>query len=194
MSKVLLIIDVQNDFINGVLGSSEAKAAVPNIKQLIENFNGEILAVTRDEHITDIHEEVTVERRKLPLHCMRGSNGAKIEESIYKTLQSVTRHWWYTIEKSTFGAVNDLIEFFDGFGDCDSIDTVEICGLCTDICVLNNALIARNLLPHAEIIVYSNCCAGSTPENHEAALKILQSNLIEVKEFNPIEYNFEIGF
>lgn len=193
MSKVLLIIDVQNDFIDGTLGSPEAKAVVPNIKQLIENFNGKIIAVTRDEHIADDYEE-TVERRKLPFHCMRGSNGAKIEESIYKTLQSITGNWWYTIEKSTFGAVNELVDFFDGFGDCDSIDTVEICGLCTDICVLNNALIARNLLPYAEIIVYSNCCAGSTPENHEAALKILKSNLIEVKEFNPIEYNFEIGF
>lgn len=193
MSKVLLMVDVQNDFIDGTLGSPEAKAVVPNIKKLIENFNGEVLAITTDKHIADSHEE-TVERRKLPLHCMKGSNGVKIEASIYETLQSISGKLWYTIEKSTFGAVDDLIHFFDWLESCHPVDTLEICGLCTDICVLNNALIARNLLPYAEIIVYSNCCAGSTPENHEAALKILKSNLIEVKEFDPIEYNFEIGF
>ena len=170
MKRVLIVVDVQNDFVDGVLGSKEAQAIIPAVKAKIEKYDkyGREILFTRDSHDGDYL--YTSEGRKLPIkHCIMGTRGHRIVDGL-ETHNS--RH----IDKPTFGYTG-WAEVLDMLGDPDSI---EMIGLDTDICVVTNALIIKTLNPDIEITVDASCCAGSTPEKHKAALEVLKSCQIEV--------------
>lgn len=168
MKKVLIVIDMQNDFIDGSLGTKEAQAIVPNVKKKIEEYKtrGDAIIFTRDTHYTDYLE--TNEGKHLPVeHCIKDTFGWQIAEEL--DADSFT-----CIDKETFG-----FRYWDMLGD--DIESVELVGLCTDICVVSNALILKATFPEIDIAVDSSCCAGVTPDSHKAALttmKMCQINVI----------------
>lgn len=177
--KVLIVIDVQNDFVYGSLGSDEAIAVVPNIVKKVNEYknNYDLIIFTQDTHYDDYLD--TQEGKKLPVeHCIRGTNGWEIIDEInYKKCEKFNNFAVY--RKSTFG--------FDDWGweerfnnTDDSLLDIEIIGLCTDICVITNALLIKTYYPEAKITVDASCCAGSTPERHKAALDVMKSCQINV--------------
>lgn len=176
MSKVLLVVDVQNDFISGVLGTPEAQAIVPNIKKRIEqyllysNYSDRAKVIyTMDTHLPeDFLFSRSVECNRIPTHCLADTNGWDIQSDCYYPAGNI-------VPKSQFGYVD-----WDAY--IDHADEVEIIGLCTDICVISNALILRAMFPSMLITVNSSCCAGTTPDKHRAALEVMKSCLIDVME------------
>lgn len=166
MEKTLIVIDMQNDFIDGSLGTKEAQAIVPNVKKKIEEYNarGDMIIFTRDTH-SDFYLE-TNEGRHLPVkHCIYGTDGWKIADGLE------VENCMY-IDKPTFGWINWQHYNFE---------EIELAGLCSDICVISNALILKAMFPEIEITVDASCCAGVTPESHNAALttmKMCQINVI----------------
>ncbi|MCQ2492519.1 MAG: cysteine hydrolase [Lachnospiraceae bacterium] len=171
MQKLLLVIDMQNDFIDGALGTKEAVAIVPNVKKKIENFDGTVI-FTRDTHFEDYME--TQEGRNLPVpHCIMGTEGWQIRPEL-DALRTTK-----AIDKVTFGssALGDLLVSMD---QEDAIESIEIIGLCTDICVISNAMIAKAYLPEVPITVDSSCCAGVTPQSHDNALEAMKMCQIAV--------------
>ena len=177
MRKVLIVVDMQNDFITGALGSTEAQAIVPNVVEKVKNFKGEEIFFTRDTHHSDYFD--TLEGINLPvLHCIQGSKGWQIIDALTPYIQ----HNYQVINKLTFGYENwknylhlDEDEYEFGLGL-----EFELCGVCTDICVVSNALALRMLYPNAKITVDASCCAGVTPEKHAAALEVMKSCQIDV--------------
>ena len=170
-AKYLIVVDMQNDFIDGSLGTPEAQAIVPaaaaRIRRAIEE--GYTVIATKDTHEENYLE--TAEGRKLPVrHCIRGTHGWQIADAIADALGDST-----TVEKPTFGCVRlpEMIEPGDRL-------TIEVIGLCTDICVVSNALLVKAFFPEARICVDSACCAGVTPEKHDAALVTMASCQIDV--------------
>lgn len=167
--NVLLVIDMQNDFINGALGTKEAEGIVNNVKKKIDTYRslGETVIFTRDTHFLDYLE--TAEGKKLPVpHCIKGSEGWKITSEINVLNDKI-------IDKPTFGSL-ELAEELDKY----NVSSIELIGLCTDICVISNAMIVKAKFPEVPISVDSSCCAGVTPESHENALKAMQMCQIEV--------------
>ena len=165
MKKTLIVIDMQNDFINMALGTKEAVAIVPNVKAKIEKYaeNGDEIIYTRDTHGADYLD--TPEGKKLPVtHCIKGTEGWEIADGLYKDGCKI-------IDKPTFGWTDWYKEV---------LEEVEIVGLCTDICVVSNALIIKATFPRAKITVDKSCCAGVTPESHNAALTTMQMCQIDV--------------
>ena len=161
---ILIVIDMQNDFIDGALGTPEAEAIVPNVVDKVKNFNGLVLA-TRDTHGGDYLQ--TQEGRMLPVeHCIRGTFGWEIREEIAELLESGP------IDKPTFGSetLGKVLKEFH----------ITLVGLCTDICVISNAMLLKAFLPEVPIIVDSLCCAGVTPESHELALEAMKACQIKV--------------
>ena len=168
MNKVLILVDLQNDFITGSLGSVEAQSIIPNIITLIDSWEGKIF-LTKDTH--DEKYLPTLEGRYLPVeHCIAGTSGFEIDSRINEALKGreVT-----TVYKHTFGSMGLTSMLNVG-------DEIYICGLCTDICVISNALLLRAKYPENKIICIANCCAGSSIENHNAALKVMESCQIEL--------------
>ena len=167
--KTLIVVDMQNDFIDGVLGTKEAVAILENVKKKIHKYyeNGYQIIFTRDTHYDNYLE--TNEGRNLPVkHCLNGSNGWQIAEGL-----EVPGAIY--VDKPTFGYTN-WKEF--------ELGDVELIGLCTDICVVSNALIIKALFPENNVYVDASCCAGVTPETHNAALatmKMCQIILVEDK-------------
>jgi len=156
---------MQNDFIDMALGTKEAVAIVPNVKAKIEEYvkNGDEIIFTRDTHFENYLE--TPEGKKLPvLHCIRGTRGWEIADGLYVQGARI-------IDKPTFGYRDWQNE---------TLEDVEIIGLCTDICVVSNALIIKANFPKANVKVDSSCCAGVTPESHEAALLTMKMCQIDV--------------
>lgn len=174
MKKILIVVDMQNDFIDGVLGSEEAIEIVDNVVKKIIDFNGDIF-VTYDTHFENYMK--TAEGKKLPVpHCIKGSYGWRLNEKVALALQGKK----YTeVEKITFGSV-DLPEMIKNVVGKDGF-AIELVGLCTDICVVSNALLLKANFPEAEISVDSTCCAGITPESHNAALKTMEMCQINIK-------------
>lgn len=173
-NRILIVIDMQNDFVSGVLGSEEAKAIVPNVKQKINEYieRGDTVIFTRDTH-EDTSYLSSPEGKKLPIkHCIKGTCGWQI---CLETIPGV----YEVIDKKTFG-YSDWELYLDRELLTISKTNIELCGLDTDICVITNALIIKTLYPNAEIIVDANCCAGSTPEKHKAALEVMRSCQINV--------------
>lgn len=174
MEKVLVIVDMQKDFVDGSLGTKEAQAIVPAVKDKIDNFDGEII-FTMDTHMEDYLS--TQEGKKLPVsHCIKGTPGHEIIEE----LQPYTKKALAIFEKETFGS-RKLGSFLKELHKEKEIESIEFIGLCTDICVVSNALLIKAFLPEVPIIVDSNCCAGVTPEKHESALETMRSCQIEIK-------------
>ena len=171
MQDVLVVVDMQNDFIDGALGTKEAVAIVPKVEEKIRNFNGTVL-FTRDTHENWYLE--TQEGKKLPVpHCIRDTEGWQIrrELDILRKTEPV--------DKETFGSTylaDDLV----AMNIDDEIKSITFVGLCTDICVISNALLVKAALPEVPIIVDAACCAGVTPESHENALKAMEMCQVEV--------------
>lgn len=174
MKKVLVVVDMQKDFVDGALGSKEAVGIVPAAVQKIEGFDGEIFA-TFDTHFANYLD--TAEGKKLPVpHCIKGTDGWELNGEIKKAL---ALKGYTAVEKNTFGSVElpGLIQKAVG----DAPFAIEVIGLCTDICVVSNALILKASFPETPITVDAACCAGVTPEKHEAALETMRSCQIDVQ-------------
>ena len=175
MEKILVVVDMQNDFVDGALGTQEAQAIVDNVVKKIESFDGAIY-VTYDTHFEDYME--TSEGKNLPVvHCVRDTEGWRLNEKVQEALSK--KEAYTEIEKITFGSI-DLPFVLAEENEMDNAE-VELIGLCTDICVVSNALILKANFPDIDIIVDSSCCAGVTPEKHEAALETMRSCQIIVK-------------
>ncbi len=173
MKRFLVVVDMQKDFVDGALGSSEAAAIVEKVVEKIKSFDGEIF-VTLDTHYDNYSE--TAEGRKLPVpHCIKGTDGWKLDKSVASALEN---REYMTVEKPTFGSVKlpKLIEAAAGEEDF----SIEIIGLCTDICVVSNALLLKANFPEKPIAVDSACCAGVTVQVHKAALATMRSCQIDV--------------
>ena len=168
MKKILVVVDMQNDFIDGALGTAEAVAIVPYVKSLIEGFDGRVL-FTRDTHFENYME--TEEGKNLPVpHCIKGTQGWQIRAELdaLRTTEA--------IDKLTFGS-RDLVEVLARESEIESITFV---GLCTDICVISNAMILKSAFPEARVTVDGKCSAGVTVESHNIALSAMRSVQIEV--------------
>ncbi len=164
MQKVLLVIDMQNDFISGVLGTKEAQEIVPAVKELVENYAGPVV-FTQDTHDEDEYPD-TPEAKIVPVtHCAEGTWGWEIVDGMEAGACGV-------IKKDRFGVPDWPASFFRLGLEPQKI---EIVGVCTDICVVTNALLLRTAYPELQITVRENCCAGSTPKMHKRAIKVMQS-------------------
>ena len=164
----LIVVDMQNDFISGSLGSPHAAAIVPNVVNKVKTFSGSVI-FTRDTHGADYLS--TQEGEKLPVvHCVQDTPGWEICEELKPFVQTV-------IDKPTFGCV-DLPRLLSSYGE--EIDQIQLCGLCTDICVISNAMILKAAFPEAKVTADSNCCAGVTLESHQTALDAMKAVQIEI--------------
>lgn len=196
LCDVLVVIDMQNDFIDGSLGSVEAKAIVPNVRAKIEKYMEakKPILFTQDTHFDGYLS--TFEGKHLPVeHCLADTHGWEISSDVisekeinyivyYVTDETdgIFHRDDFVFEKNTFGTleVAQRISLMGGF-DYHWYDTsIEICGLCTDICVVSNALILREQFPDAMIVCDASCCAGTTPEKHRCALEVMKSCQIDV--------------
>lgn len=173
MKKILVVVDMQNDFVDGALGTREAVSIVPKVAEKIKEFSGKIF-VTYDTHTENYLE--SSEGKNLPVvHCVKGTKGWELNENVEKALKGKD---YTVVEKPTFGSVSlpKLIEK----EVCKEEFSIEIIGLCTDICVVSNALILKANFPEAQITVHSSCCAGVTPSNHKSALETMASCQINI--------------
>jgi nicotinamidase-related amidase len=174
MGKYLIVVDMQNDFVDGALGSEAAAAIVPAVIEKIWEFDGDVL-FTYDTHSEDyLH---TREGRGLPIvHCIEGTTGwllhGELEDVRFKVGGKA-------FTKRTFGS-RELAEYLAIENEKQPVERVELVGLCTDICVISNALLLKAFLPEAEIAVDASCCAGATPEGHERALAAMRVCRIEI--------------
>lgn len=168
--EVLVVVDMQKDFIDGALGTEEARRIVANVAEKIRSFEGEVI-FTRDTHTENYME--TQEGRKLPVpHCIRGSEGWKLD----KILEPLCTEECRVFDKPTFGSV-ELAEYLKE----QSPDKITLIGLCTDICVISNAILLKAFLTEAEIAVVESCCAGVTPKSHANALEAMKMCQITVE-------------
>lgn len=171
MQDILLVIDMQNDFIDGALGTKEAVAIVPKVKEKIENFEGTVL-FTRDTHENWYLE--TQEGKNLPVpHCIRDTEGWQIRPELDALRKTEA------IDKETFGS-SDLGGELVAMNEEEEIGSVTLIGLCTDICVISNAMIVKAFLPEVPVIVDAACCAGVSPATHENALNAMEVCQIKV--------------
>jgi nicotinamidase-related amidase len=179
--KILIVVDIQNDFITGSLGTPEARAIVPKIATLPENYDWTFY--TRDTHdeyyYNDYHSEGI---NGIPPHCIEDTNGWELVDRL-KSVKNVYKNSCY-VNKSDFGfpywkdKINGLWTIF--VDEMPVKTQIDICGVCTDICVITNALALRSIFPDDKIRVLSDCCAGSTPEMHQKALDVMRNCLIEI--------------
>ena len=170
--KYLIVVDMQNDFIDGTLGTAEAVAIVPKVKEKIETFDGKVL-FTRDTHFENYME--TQEGKNLPVpHCIKGTDGWQIRAELdaLRTTES--------IDKAVFGS-SELAKLLVEEDKKDSIESITFIGLCTDICVISNAFTVKSFLPEVPLIVDASCCAGVTPESHRTALDSMKTCQIKVE-------------
>lgn len=171
MQDILLVIDMQNDFIDGALGSAAAQAVVPYVMECVKNFQGCVL-FTRDTHRENYLE--TQEGRHLPVaHCVRGTSGWQIHPALEALRQTEP------IDKVTFGAAS-LPAILSDLDDRERISSITLLGLDTDICVISNALLIKAFFPEIPIKVDARGCAGVTPESHQTALEAMKACQIEI--------------
>lgn len=173
--KVLIVVDMQKDFVDGSLGTKEAEAVVGAVVSKVKKFDGQVI-FTRDTHSSDYME--TQEGKNLPVvHCVKGTAGwglvAPLEE-----LRKELRADCY--DKPTFGCTR-LAEDLKKEFEAGELESAELVGLCTDICVVSNALLIKAFMPELPVFVDSACCAGVTPEKHNAALETMRSCQIQVQ-------------
>ncbi|MEE1010766.1 MAG: isochorismatase family cysteine hydrolase [Acutalibacteraceae bacterium] len=175
MKKILIVVDMQKDFVDGALGTAEAVAIVDNVVKKIENFDGDIIA-TYDTHSDNYAE--TQEGRNLPVpHCIKGSDGWELDSKVQAVLD---KKGFTAIEKPTFGSV-DLPEYIRKNYNADEIE-IELIGLCTDICVVSNALLMKANFLETKVSVDASCCAGVTVDSHNAALLTMKMCQVNVTE------------
>ena len=168
--KILIVVDMQKDFIDGALGTAEAVSIVPNVIEKIKQYESSdnLVIYTKDTHLENYMD--TREGRHLPVpHCIKGTAGHEIPDEILRGHDLI-------IEKPTFGSV-ELVHYLENI----EFDEVELIGLCTDICVVSNALLIKARFPEREVSVDSSCCAGVTPATHEAALTTMKMCQINIR-------------
>lgn len=171
MQDILIVVDMQNDFIDGALGSAEAQAIVPKVAEKIRNFSGRVI-FTRDTHEKNYME--TQEGKKLPVpHCIRGTEGWQISSKLMEFCKDEP------IDKETFGSVELGTVLKEAHRE-NPIQTITFIGLCTDICVISNAMLVKAFLPEVKLVVDASCCAGVTPESHKNALEAMKVCQIEI--------------
>lgn len=192
--KVLIVVDLQKDFIDGALGTPEAQAIVPNVAKYIEEHAdpNTLVIFTKDTHEEDYMD--TLEGKKLPVpHCIKGTTGHGIIDPVFKAYANVIKSYKdpydiypltdinpIRIEKPTFGSI-ELQNILYTINDIEKVEEITLMGLCTGICVLSNSILAKATLPEAEVNVVADCCACVTPESHNTALeamKLCQINII----------------
>lgn len=172
MKNILIVVDMQNDFIDGALGTKEAVAIVPKVEEKIRNFDGEVF-FTRDTHETYYLE--TQEGKNLPVkHCIRDTEGWQIRKEL-DVLRKTD-----PVDKETFGST-DLAGELVAINENEEIGSITLVGLCTDICVISNAMLLKAFFPEVPVIVDASCCAGVTPESHENALEAMKMCQIQVE-------------
>lgn len=172
--KILAVIDMQKDFIDGSLGTKEAQSIVPKVADKIRNFHGTVV-YTRDTHTDDYLN--TQEGNKLPVpHCVKDSEGWRLSPEI-ETLREAAHS--PVFDKDTFGSV-ELAHFLSERAKTEKLESIEFVGLCTDICVITNALLSKTVLPEVPILVDASLCAGVTPESHANALEAMKMCQVEV--------------
>ena len=175
--KILLVIDVQNDFITGALRNEEAIKTLPNIVNLVKNNDWDEIYATMDTHNKDTYLTKTLEGRKLPIeHCIKGTWGWEMPSELGKALVGRLTD---RFEKETFGS-NWMVDNISATHYPKEDYEFTIVGYCTDICVVSNALLLRAHFPNSTIKVLKDCTAGVTPETHEAALKTMEMCQIDV--------------
>lgn len=175
MKKVLVVIDMQNDFIDGVLGTKEAQGIIGNVVKKVEEYQGEKVYATRDTHGENYMD--TSEGKHLPVpHCIKGTEGWEIRTEVSEALQRVGAE---IIDKPFFGSMV-LVDRMTELRSQKELE-IELVGLCTDICVVSNALLLKARLPETTIRVDASCCAGVTPESHEAALVTMKMCHIDIQ-------------
>ena len=171
----LIVVDMQNDFIDGALGTPEAVGIVDAVAKKVLTFDGRVI-FTRDTHAENYLQ--TQEGRNLPVqHCVRGTSGWALAPTMEAVRDDRTMH---IFDKPTFGSTA-LAEALKALHALDPIESIELCGLCTDICVISNALLLKAFLPEVPIRVDARCCAGVTPESHRNALSAMKMCQIEIK-------------
>lgn len=168
--RVLAVIDMQNDFIDGVLGTDEAVAIVDRVKAKIEDYlqTGDTIVFTQDTHAENYLD--TQEGEKLPVvHCVKGTHGWQIASAVAVEGCPI-------IEKPAFGS----LELAEWIAAVDDVESIELVGLCTDICVIANAMILKAKMPDVPVVVDSSCCAGVSPTSHQNALDAMKVCQIEI--------------
>lgn len=175
--KFLIVVDMQKDFIDGALGTQEAVAIVPNVVEKIKGFDGKVITTM------DTHDEGylgTQEGRMLPVpHCIKLTEGWELNDDVG---DAIDKNPYEVYMKPTFGSV-DLATALAAANQQEPIDEVVLVGLCTDICVVSNALLVKAFLPEVKVTVDAACCAGVTPESHAAALKTMQMCQVNVENW-----------
>ena len=173
MRKLLVVVDMQNDFIDGSLGTPEAQAIVENVKNKIREYDQADIYVTMDTHTPDYLK--TQEGKNLPVvHCVRGTEGWQLREEIRELLPDAKIY-----EKPAFGSL-ELARDLAAVSANEETE-IELVGLCTDICVVSNALIIKAAMPEVPVSVDASCCAGVTPASHQAALETMKMCQVAVK-------------
>ena len=173
--KCLVVIDVQNDFVSGSLGTPEAQAMLPRLEEKLRGFEG-CVWMTLDTHGADYMD--TQEGKHLPVpHCVRETEGWQLAGELGKLAESFGAG---IVEKATFGS-EELVASLKALYEAGELESIELVGLCTDICVVSNALMLKAAMPELPMSVDSACCAGVTPQKHEAALEVMRSCQIAVK-------------
>lgn len=172
--RYLIVIDMQNDFVDGALGTPEAQAIAPDVVRAVRDFDGEVV-FTYDTHTEDYL--ATQEGAKLPVpHCIKGTPGWELTPELDELRRERDAR---TFEKPTFGSV-ELARWLRERDAENPIASIELIGVCTDICVVSNALLIKAVLPEVPVSVDAALCAGVTPEAHEAALATMRSCQVEV--------------
>ena len=167
MKKLLIVVDMQNDFIDEALGTPEAVSIVPHVVKKIQTFDGDVF-FTRDTHFENYMD--TQEGRALPvLHCIKDTHGWQINDAV---LEACSGRNAKGVDKITFGSVALPAIIKETYGD--DISSIELIGLCTDICVISNAMLLKANFPEVPISVDSSCCAGVTPQSHTNALEAMK--------------------
>lgn len=170
--KILVVVDMQNDFIDGALGTPEAQTIVPKVAAKIDEYKkaGRAVIYTRDSHKPNYLD--TQEGKRLPVpHCIRGTKGWEIKDGLY-------REGCIIDDKPTFGSTALHLYILTNYRN--RFDTIELVGLCTDICVISNAMMLKAHFPETRIVVDSSCCAGVTPESHTRALEAMKMCQIDI--------------
>lgn len=172
MQNVLVVVDMQNDFIDGALGTKEAVAIVSNVKAKIENFEGTVL-FTRDTHFEDYMD--TQEGKNLPVpHCIKGTQGWEIRPELDALRDTEA------IDKVTFGS-KELPETLEKLNRDNPIESITFIGLCTDICVISNVMVTKAFFPEIPVVVDAACCAGVSIETHKNALEAMKICQVKVE-------------
>lgn len=172
MRKILIVVDMQKDFIDGALGTKEARGIVENVVRKIGQYDRKDVYATRDTHQEDYLD--TSEGKHLPvMHCIEGTEGWEINPQVAEALGNAT-----IINKPTFGSIV-LADLLQEENDKEELE-IELAGLCTDICVVSNALLLKAAMPEIKISVDASCCAGVTPESHKAALTTMRMCQVDV--------------